>query len=84
MRELIYGNKLDTLRLIMLDILRTHNSINIQMVVYTLMCFGRNDLIQIDKDSDIDFVLIKRVMKEIEHHNKQMNEYENKRNKGKE
>lgn len=84
MRELIYGNKLDTLRLIMLDILRTHKSINIQMVVYTLMCFGRNDLIQIDKDSDVDFVLIKRVLKEIEHNNKQMNEYENKRNKGKE
>ena len=84
MRELIYGNKLDTLRLIMLDILRTHKSINIQMVLYTLMLFGRNDLIQIDKDSGIDLVLIKCVLKEIEHHNKQLNEYENKCNSGKE
>ena len=72
MRELIYGNKLDTLRLIMLDLLRTHKSINIQMVVYTLLYFGRNDLIQIDKDSGIDFALIKRVMKEIEHHNERV------------
>ena len=74
MRELIYGNKLDTLRLVMLDLLRTHKSINIQMVVYTLLYFGRNDLIQIDKDSGIDFALIKRVMKEIEHHNERVNE----------
>ena len=72
MRELIYGNKLDTLRLVMLDLLRTHKSINIQMVVYTLLYFGRNDLIQIDKDSGIDFALIKRVMKEIEHHNERV------------
>lgn len=72
MRELIYGNKLDTLRLVMLDLLRTHTSINIQMVVYTLLYFGRNDLIQIDKDSGIDFALIKRVMKEIEHHNERV------------
>ena len=72
MRELIYGNKLDTLRLVMLDLLRTHKSINIQMVVYTLLYFGRNDLIQIDKDSGIDFALIKHVMKEIEHHNERV------------
>ena len=72
MRELIYGNKLDTLRLVMLDLLRTHKSINIQMVVYTLLYFGRNELIKIDKDSVIDFALIKRVMKEIEHHNERV------------
>lgn len=76
MRELIYGNKLDTLRLIMLDLLRTTNTINIQMVVYMLMQFGRTDLIQIDKDTSIDLVLIKRVLKEIKNQNEKVNEYE--------
>ena len=74
MRELIYGNKLDTLRLIILDLIRTKGAINIQMIVYMLIQFGRTDLIQIDKDSAIDLVLIKRVLKEIEHQSKQVNE----------
>lgn len=73
MRELIYGNKLDTLRLIILDLIRNKGAINIQMVLYILKIFGRTDLIQIDKDSGIDLVLIKRVLKEIEHQNKQEN-----------
>lgn len=74
MRELIYGNKLDTLRLIILDLIRAKGAINIQMIVYMLIQLGRTDLIQIDKDSAIDLVLIKRVLKEIEHQNKQVNE----------
>ena len=74
MRELIYGNKLDTLRLLILDLIRTNGAINIQMIVYMLIQLGRTDLIQIDKDSAIDLVLIKRVLKEIEHQNKQVNE----------